>query len=29
MHLFKITGNLTPEHIKLKRNILWDVIELH
>ena len=28
IHLFKITGNLTPEHIKLKGNILWDVIEL-
>ena len=23
-----ITGKLTPKHIKLKRNILWDVIEL-
>ena len=28
IHLFKITGKLTSEHIKLKRNILWDVIEL-
>ena len=28
IHLFKITGKLTPEHIELKRNILWDVIEL-
>ena len=28
MHLFTITGKLTPEHIKLKRNILWDVIVL-
>ena len=28
MHLFKITGKLTPECIELKRNILWDVIEL-
>ena len=28
IHLFKITGKLTPEHVKLKRNILWDVIEL-
>ena len=27
-HLFKITGKLTPEHVKLKRNIVWDVIEL-
>ena len=28
IHLFKITETLTPEHVKLKRNILWDVIEL-
>ena len=28
IYLFKITGKLTPEHVKLKRNILWDVIEL-
>ena len=28
IHLFKIMGKLTPEHVKLKRNILWDVIEL-
>ena len=27
-HLFKSTGKLTPEHVKIKRNILWDVIEL-
>ena len=27
-YLFKITGNLTPEHIELKRNILCDFIEL-
>ena len=26
--LFKITGKLTPEHIKLKRKILWDIIEI-
>ena len=26
--LFKITGMLTSENVKLKRNILWDVIEL-
>ena len=26
--LFKNAGKLTPEDIKLKRNILWDVIEL-
>ena len=28
IHLFKITGKLSPEHIKLKRNILWDIVEL-
>ena len=28
IHLFKITGMLTPENVKWKRNILWDVIEL-
>ena len=29
IHLFKITVMLTPENIKLKRNILWDIIELY
>ena len=28
IHLFKITRMVTPENVKLKRNILWDVIEL-
>ena len=28
MHLFKITRTLIPQHVKLKRNILWDIIEL-
>ena len=28
IHLFKNTGKLIPEHIKLKKNILWDVIEI-
>ena len=28
IHLFKITGKLFPEHVKLKRNMLWDVTEL-
>ena len=28
IHLFKITGKLTPENIKLKRNILKDVIQI-
>ena len=28
IHLFKITGELTPEHFRLKRIILWDILEL-
>ena len=28
IHLFKITVKLIPKHIKLKWNILWDVMEL-
>ena len=28
IHLFKILGMLTPENGKLKRNIIWDIIEL-
>ena len=28
IHLFKITGKLVPEHIKLKKNISWNVIEI-
>ena len=28
IHLLKLTGTLTPENVKLKRNILWDVLEL-
>ena len=27
IHLFKITGKVIPEHIKLKKNILWHAIE--
>ena len=29
IHLFKIAETLTPENVKLKRNIPWDIIELH
>ena len=29
LHLFKITGTLTPEDIKLNRNYLWDTLELN
>ena len=25
---FKITGKLIPQDIRLKRNILWDIIEI-
>ena len=28
IHLFKITGKVTPECVKLRRNILWDVIAI-
>ena len=28
IYLFIIKGMLTPENVKLKRNILWNVIEL-
>ena len=28
IQLFKFTGKLSLEHVKLKRNILWDIIEL-
>ena len=28
IHLFKIKGRLTPENVRLKRNMLWDIIEL-
>ena len=29
LHLFKITGTLTPENIKLNRNYLWDTLEIN
>ena len=29
LHLFKITGTLTSEDIKLNRNYLWDTIEIN
>ena len=28
IHLFQITRMLTLQNVKLKRNILWDIIEL-
>ena len=27
-HVFKITGTLTSENVKLKRNKNWDIIEI-
>ena len=29
IHLFKITGKLTPEQITLKRKLLWDIIVIY
>ena len=28
IHLFKITGMLTPENVKLKWNYIWHIIEM-
>ena len=28
IHLFKIMGILSPENVKFKRNIFWNIIEL-
>ena len=28
IHLFKITGMLKPENVKLKLNYIWDIIEI-
>ena len=28
MHLFKITGTLVPENVKLIQNFIWDIIEI-
>ena len=27
-HLFKITGTLTSEDVKVTRNIIWDIMQL-
>ena len=29
LHLFKVTGTLMPEDIKLNRNYLWDTLEIN
>ena len=29
LHLFKVTGTLTPEDIKLNRNYLWDTLQIN
>ena len=28
IHLFKITGMLKPENVKLKQNYIWDILEI-
>ena len=28
IHLFKIRGRLYPEHVRLKKNWIWDVLEI-
>ena len=28
IHLFKITGTLTPENVNVKQNLIWEMIEL-
>ena len=28
IHLFKITGTLTSENVNLKRNEIWDIMEI-
>ena len=29
IHLFKLIGKLIPECVSLKRNLIWDVLELN
>ena len=29
IHLFKITGMLKAENIKLNKNYIWDTLEIH
>ena len=28
IHLFRIRGRLSPEHVKIKKNWIWDVLEI-
>ena len=28
IHLFKIRGRLKPEHVKIRKNWIWDVLEI-
>ena len=28
IHLYKIRGRLNPEHVRLKKNWIWDVLEI-
>ena len=29
IHVFKITGTLKPENIKLNKNYIWDMLDIH
>ena len=29
IHVFKMTGKVIPEHVKLNKHILWDIIEIN
>ena len=29
IHLFKIRGRLNPKHVRLKKNWIWDVLEIY
>ena len=28
MHLFRITGILTPDKVKLKKDYIWDIVKV-
>ena len=28
IHLFKITGKLTPDKVKLNKHCIWDILEI-
>ena len=29
IHLFKITGIVTPDKVKLKKHYIWDILEIN